>query len=156
MAEQQCSCNRRKRLPPLVSVAAGDWSRALHQLQLCARWEANYTCDAGCTGRAGCSLRIKPAAPFFRVNNDPVSSAAARLGESPAALACHDDTGEVDKHRNTALEAITQWAGSGTAAHILTGRNTCDPPAQYLSFRFTAAYIWLPFRKRWNRRNRRA
>ncbi len=32
-----------------------------------------------------------------------------------AALACHDDTGEVDKHRNTALEAITdtggQWNG---------------------------------------------
>ncbi|MDI5419244.1 ATP-binding cassette domain-containing protein, partial [Salmonella enterica subsp. enterica serovar Kentucky] len=28
-----------------------------------------------------------------------------------AALACHDDTGEVDKHRNTALEAITDTGG---------------------------------------------
>ncbi|MEA7614630.1 hypothetical protein ONO57_26310, partial [Salmonella enterica subsp. enterica serovar Anatum] len=25
---------------------AGDWSRALHQLQLCARMEANYTQEA--------------------------------------------------------------------------------------------------------------
>ncbi len=44
-----------------------------------------------------------------------------------AALACHDDTGEVDKHRNTALEAITadtggrwngvfDWASDGDSA----------------------------------------
>lgn len=50
MAEQQVRENPAKALCrhslfQLLCVA-GDWSRALHQLQLCARMEANYTQEA--------------------------------------------------------------------------------------------------------------
>ncbi|EGU8598020.1 impE family protein, partial [Salmonella enterica] len=115
MAEQQVRENPAKALCrhslfQLLCVA-GDWSRALHQLQLCARMEANYTQEARL-------YRELVRCEMFRHTVFQGEQRPGFLLPQPvwvesllAALACHDDTGEVDKHRNTALEAITDTGG---------------------------------------------
>ncbi len=84
MAEQQVRENPAKALCrhslfQLLCVA-GDWARALHQLQLCAGWRQIIPGRPGCTGSwfaAKCS-----ATPFFRVNNDPVFFCRSPFGWS--------------------------------------------------------------------------
>ncbi len=75
-----------------------------------------------------------------------------------AALACHDDTGEVDKHRNTALEAITDTGGQWNGGAFDWASDSDSALARYLSWSPAACISGCRFRKyaRWNRRNRRA
>lgn len=50
-----------------------------------------------------------------------------------AALACHDDIGEVDKHRNTALEAITDTGGQWNGGAFDWASDSDSALARYLS-----------------------
>lgn len=84
MAEQQVRENPAKALCrhslfQLLCVA-GDWSRALHQLQLCARMEANYTQEARLYRElVRCEMFRHTV---FRVNNDPVFFCRSPFGWS--------------------------------------------------------------------------
>lgn len=62
-----------------------------------------------------------------------------------AALACHDDTGEVDKHRNTALEAITDTGGQWNGGAFDWASDSDSRLGPVLELVTGGVYIWLPF-----------
>nr|ESF59430.1 putative cytoplasmic protein [Salmonella enterica subsp. enterica serovar Saintpaul str. JO2008] len=149
MAEQQVRENPAKALCrhslfQLLCVA-GDWSRALHQLQLCARMEANYTQEARL-------YRELVRCEMFRHTVFQGEQRPGFLLPQPvwvesllAALACHDDTGEVDKHRNTALEAITDTGGQWNGGAFDWASDSDSRLGPVLELVTGGVYIWLPF-----------
>lgn len=149
MAEQQVRENPAKALCrhslfQLLCVA-GDWSRALHQLQLCARMEANYTQEARL-------YRELVRCEMFRRTVFQGEQRPGFLLPQPvwvesllAALACHDDTGEVDKHRNTALEAITDTGGQWNGGAFDWASDSDSRLGPVLELVTGGVYIWLPF-----------
>lgn len=149
MAEQQVRENPAKALCrhslfQLLCVA-GDWSRALHQLQLCARMEANYTQEARL-------YRELVRCEMFRHTVFQGEQRPGFLLPQPvwvesllAALACHDDTGEVDKHRNTALEAITDTGGQWNGGAFDWASDSDSRIGPVLELVTGGVYIWLPF-----------
>lgn len=149
MAEQQVRENPAKALCrhslfQLLCVA-GDWSRALHQLQLCARMEANYTQEARL-------YRELVRCEMFRHTVFQGEQRPGFLLPQPvwvesllAALACHDDTGEVDKHRNTALEAITDTGGQWNGGAFDWASDSDSRLGPGLELVTGGVYIWLPF-----------
>ncbi len=62
-----------------------------------------------------------------------------------AALACHDDTGEIDKHRNTALEAITDTGGQWSGGAFDWASDSDSRLGPVLELVTGGVYIWLPF-----------
>ncbi len=149
MAEQKVRENPAKALCrhslfQLLCVA-GDWSRALHQLQLCARMEANYTQEARL-------YRELVRCEMFRHTVFQGEQRPGFLLPQPvwvesllAALACHDDTGEVDKHRNTALEAITDTGGQWNGGAFDWASDSDSRLGPVLELVTGGVYIWLPF-----------
>lgn len=149
MAEQQVRENPAKALCrhslfQLLCVA-GDWSRALHQLQLCARMEANYTQEARL-------YRELVRCEMFRHTVFQGEQRPGFLLPQPvwvesllAALACHDDIGEVDKHRNTALEAITDTGGQWNGGAFDWASDSDSRLGPVLELVTGGVYIWLPF-----------
>ncbi|EGE9175206.1 impE family protein [Salmonella enterica subsp. enterica serovar Nigeria] len=149
MAEQQVRENPAKALCrhslfQLLCVA-GDWSRALHQLQLCARMEANYTQEARL-------YRELVRCEMFRRTVFQGEQRPGFLLPQPvwvesllAALACHGDTGKVDKHRNTALEAITDTGGQWNGGAFDWASDSDSRLGPVLELVTGGVYIWLPF-----------
>ncbi|EHT9200836.1 impE family protein [Salmonella enterica] len=149
MAEQQIRENPAKAicrhsLFQLLCVA-GDWPRALHQLQLCARMEANYTQEARLYRElARCEMFRRTV---FQGEQRPgfLLPQPVWVESLLAALACHDDTGEVDKHRNTALEAITDTGGQWNGGAFDWASDIDSRLGPVLELVTGGVYIWLPF-----------
>ncbi|WP_414162803.1 type VI secretion system accessory protein TagJ [Superficieibacter sp. BNK-5] len=149
MAEQQIRENPAKALCrhslfQLLCVA-GDWARALHQLQLCARMDANYSQEARL-------YRELVRCEMFRHTVFQGEQQPGFLLPQPvwvesllAALGSNGDIHQSDEHRNTALEAITdtrgQWNG-GTFDWVSDSDSRLGPVLELIT---GGVYIWLPF-----------
>ncbi len=117
MAEQQvrmhpAQASRRHSLFQLLCVA-GDWSRALQQIQLCARMDANYTREAQVIGELlRCEIYRHAC---FQGEQRPgvILPPPAWMEDLLTALACNarGEAQEADTHRSRALEAITDTSG---------------------------------------------
>lgn len=125
----------------------GDWSRALQQLQLCARVDANYIQEARL-------FRELIRCEMFRHSVFQGEQRPGFILPQPVwtesllvALACeaNGETREADRHRTTALEAITeingQWNG-GTFDWVNDSDSRTGPVLELVT---GGVYIWLPF-----------
>ena len=127
--------------------AIGDWSRALQQIQLCARVDANYTREAQVFGELiRCEIYRHSClqgeqCPGF------ILPPPAWMEDLLAALACNarGEAQEADASRSRALEAITdsvgQWNG-GIFDWISDGDSRTGPVLELVA---GGVYIWLPF-----------
>ncbi|EII9938813.1 impE family protein [Escherichia coli] len=127
--------------------AIGDWSRALQQIQLCARVDANYTREAQVFGELiRCEIYRHSClqgeqCPGF------ILPPPAWMEDLLAALACNarGEAQEADAYRSRALEAITdsvgQWNG-GIFDWISDGDSRTGPVLELVA---GGVYIWLPF-----------
>lgn len=151
MAEQQvrmhpAQASRRHSLFQLLCVA-GDWSRALQQIQLCARMDANYTREAQVFGELiRCEIYRHAC---FQGEQRPgvILPPPAWMEDLLTALACNarGEAQEADAHRSRALEAITdtsgQWNG-GAFDWISDSDSRTGPVLELIA---GGAHIWLPF-----------
>ncbi|PZT66722.1 impE family protein [Escherichia coli] len=115
---------------------AGDWSRALQQIQLCARMDANYTREAQVFGEL---IRCE----IYRHVCFQGEQRPGVILPPPAWM--EDEAQEADTHRSRALEAITdtsgQWNG-GAFDWISDSDSRTGPVLELIA---GGAYIWLPF-----------
>lgn len=151
MAEQQvrmhpAQASRRHSLFQLLCVA-GDWSRALQQIQLCAQMDANYTREAQVFGELIRCEIYRHACFQGEQRPDFILPPPAWIEDLLAALACNTrgETQEADAHRSRALEAITDTAGqwNGGAFDWISDSDSRTGPV--LELIAGGVYIWLPF-----------
>ncbi|SFR11196.1 type VI secretion system protein ImpE [Enterobacter sp. kpr-6] len=125
----------------------GEWSRALQQLQLCVRMDANYTEEARL-------FRELVRCEIFRHTVFQGEQQPGFILPPPvwtesllAALACevNGETRKADEHRTTALEAIMeisgQWNG-GAFDWVSDSDSRIGPVLELVT---GGVYIWLPF-----------
>ncbi|EMM4084733.1 impE family protein [Shigella flexneri] len=151
IAEQQVRmapalASRRHSLFQLLCVT-GDWSRALQQIQLCARMDANYTREAQIYGELiRCEIYRHAC---FQGEQRPgfILPPPAWMEDLLAALACNarSEAQEADANRSHALEAITdtsgQWSG-GAFDWVSDSDSRTGPVLEVIA---GGVYIWLPF-----------
>ncbi|MED9093115.1 type VI secretion system accessory protein TagJ [Escherichia marmotae] len=151
IAEQQVKkqptlASHRHNLFQLLCVT-GCWSRALQQIQLCARIDANYTREAQIFGELiRCEIYRHTC---FQGEQRPgfILSPPAWMENLLAALTgnTRGEAQEADVHRNRALEAITdttgQWNG-GKFDWISDSDSRTGPVLELIA---GGVYIWLPF-----------
>lgn len=106
----QASC--RYNLFQLLCVT-GHWSRALQQIQLCARMDANYTREAQVFGELIRCEIYRHACFQGEQLPDFILPPPPWIEDLLAALACNarGEAQEADVHRSRALEAITDISG---------------------------------------------
>ncbi|RZM85496.1 MULTISPECIES: type VI secretion system accessory protein TagJ [unclassified Escherichia] len=127
--------------------AIGDWSRALQQIQLCARMDANYTREAQVFGELiRCEIYRHSC---FQGEQHPgfILPPPAWMEDLLAALACNarGEAQEADAYRSHALEAITDTTGqwnSGVFDWISDSDSRTGPVLELVA---GGVYIWLPF-----------
>lgn len=125
----------------------GDWSRALQQLQLCARMDANYTREAQLFGELiRCEMFRKSC---FQGKQRPgiILPPPSWMEDMLSALACNaqGETGEADEHRYHALNAMADVRGTWNGEEfdwISDSDSRTGPVAELVT---GGAYIWLPF-----------
>lgn len=151
MAEQQvrmhpAQASRRHSLFQLLCVA-GYWSRALQQIQLCARMDANYTREAQVFGELIRCEIYRHACFQGEQRPDCILPPPAWMEDLLTALACNarGEAQEADAHRSRALEAITDTAGqwNGGAFDWISDSDSRTGPV--LELIAGGVYIWLPF-----------
>lgn len=150
MAEQQVRIHPaqvacRHSLFQLLCIT-GDWSRALQQLQLCARMDANYTQEAQLFGELiRCEMFRRSC---FQGEQRPglILPPPAWMEDLLTALACNarGETNEADKRRSRALNAITDVRGrwNGDEFDWISDSDSRTGPVAELVM--GGVYIWLP------------
>ncbi|MEX9251759.1 type VI secretion system accessory protein TagJ [Pseudenterobacter timonensis] len=125
----------------------GDWPRALQQLQLCARMDANYTQEARL-------FRELVRCEMFRQSVFQGTQRPGFILPQPVwteslldALACEarSEIQEADQHRNTALETISDTCGrwnGGSFDWVSDSDSRLGPVLEVVT---GGEYIWLPF-----------
>lgn len=150
MAEQQVKMHPTKALHrhslfQLLCVI-GYWSRALQQIQLCARLDANYTREAQVFGELiRCEIYRQSC---FHGEQRPgfILPPPVWMEDLLVALACnaHSKTSDADAHRSRAFETITDTAGQwngGTFDWISDSDSRTGPVLELVT---GGMYIWLP------------
>ncbi|EFB3351394.1 SciE protein [Escherichia coli H605] len=150
MAEQQVKMHPTKALHrhslfQLLCVI-GYWSRALQQIQLCARLDANYTREAQVFGELiRCEIYRQSC---FHGEQRPgfILPPPVWMEDLLVALACnaHGKTSDADAHRSHAFETITDTAGQwngGTFDWISDSDSRTGPVLELVT---GGMYIWLP------------
>ena len=150
MAEQQVKMHPTKALHrhslfQLLCVI-GYWSRALQQIQLCARLDANYTREAQVFGELiRCEIYRQSC---FHGEQRPgfILPPPVWMEDLLVALACnaHGKTSDADAHRSRAFETITDTAGQwngGTFDWISDSDSRTGPVLELVT---GGMYIWLP------------
>ena len=150
MAEQQVKMHPTKALHrhslfQLLCVI-GNWSRALQQIQLCARLDANYTREAQVFGELiRCEIYRQSC---FHGEQRPgfILPPPVWMEDLLVALACnaHGKTSDADAHRSHAFETITDTAGQwngGTFDWISDSDSRTGPVLELVT---GGMYIWLP------------
>lgn len=149
LVEQQIRANPAKALYRNVLFqllcVVGDWTRALHQLQLFVKLDASYAQEARlyrelvrCEMFRHCVFQGDQRPAFLLPQPDWVASLLA-------ALACKSDGKKVDECRNAALNRVTDTGGEWNGGTFDWASDSDSRLGPVLELVTGGVYIWLPF-----------